>query len=67
MIESRLLAAGDELPALLTRQISGRLLGRDIPVRESVRQLGDITPQDISSLASELRLVTTYVLDQEVP
>jgi riboflavin kinase / FMN adenylyltransferase len=65
MIETALLSSGDDLSSLISRQINGQLYGRNMTLAESVGLLQDVTPEDIIRLASQLRLVTTYILATE--
>ena len=62
MIETGILSVNDDLSSMLAHQMYGHLYGRLMNRKESLDALRSVTPEEVSQLASGLRLVTCYVL-----
>jgi hypothetical protein len=65
MIEAAVLSSGDELSALIAREINGQLYGRVLTLDESLDLLRQVQPDDVIRLAGQLTLITSYVLTKE--
>ncbi len=67
MIEASVLSTHDDLSTMLGQQITGRLYGRLLTRDESISLLKAVEPAQVIELASQVRLVASYVLtDREV-
>jgi riboflavin kinase/FMN adenylyltransferase len=62
MIETGILSVNDDLSSMLAHQMYGHLYGRLMNRKESLDALRSVTPEEVSQMASGLRLVTCYVL-----
>ena len=62
MLISALKAAGDDVSSLLTREVNGRLTGRLMCLKDSIRQIEDVTREQVIACARQMRLRTTVIL-----
>jgi riboflavin kinase / FMN adenylyltransferase len=62
MIEASILSVNDDLSTMLGQQIAGRLYGRLLTRDESISLLRSVEPAQVTELAGQIRLVSSYVL-----
>jgi riboflavin kinase / FMN adenylyltransferase len=62
MLETSILSVNDDLSSLMAQRIIGNLYGRNMTREESLSLLNSVTCDHIREMASQLKLVTCYVL-----
>ncbi len=62
MIESSVQAIGDDLSSMLSSQINGRLMGRQLEIDDARNLVQSVTREQVADMARRLKLVSCFAL-----